>query len=185
MNTSKDYRDESESRNSALSTRPQPSPSASKAESKTSFAGTSYEKGRLKAREQKAENDKIIMQKLTLASQAVNLPLRLKNEIKRGGQDELLLQELLQTHPGLFTRPQPIGGIRTAIEIEHRGLGENRRQTNSATLKKKRHLHEISENKRKALKNYYEQLLKELNQSNSFLGKRAHSGNSFNALGVP
>lgn len=185
MNTSNDSRDESESRNSALSTRPQPSPSAPKAELKNSLPKKPSEISRLKPGESKAENNLSIIQKLRLASQAVTFPLKLPLESKRGGHEEPFLQEMLQNYPGLFQRPQPIGGIRTAIEVEHRGLGENKRQTNSAALRRKRYLLEISESKRKALKNYYEQLLKELNQSSSFLGKRAHSGNSYNALGVP
>jgi 7SK snRNA methylphosphate capping enzyme len=185
MNTSNDSKDESDSRNSALSTRPQPSPSAAKVERKNSLAKNHDDIGKLKIGDKKAENTLSIMQKLVLASQSVTLPLKLPLEVKRGGYEEPYLQELLQSHPGLFQRPHPIGGIRTAIDVEHRGLGETRRLTNNATLRKKRHLYEISESKRKSLKNYYEQLLKELNQSNSYLGKRAHSGNAFNALGVP
>lgn len=130
------------------------------------------------------KSDKIV-QNLVSYSQKMPFPVKLPIEDADVSLEHSLLHEFMRGNPSLFQRPSPIGGIRKAVEVEHRGLGEEKRQDNGFILKKRRMLHEQSEQNRRDRRNYYEQLLRELNNSSYSLGKRTSEGTGFNALGVP
>lgn len=131
------------------------------------------------------EKNNSILQKLMTYSQTVPFPVKLPIEDLSGSLEQSFLQEIVRNNPSLFQRPMPIGGIRTAVEVEHRGLGEEKRQDNGLALRKRRFLQEQSETNRRERRNYYDQLLKELSKSSGVLGKRTSEGTGFNALGVP
>ena len=80
-----------------------------------------------------------------------------------------------------FLQPPSINGTRIALEIEHRGLGEDRAENKTQVFRKRRFLKDKCERGRRQQKEYYEELLRDTARSDSSgLGKR-----KVNEIGVP
>lgn len=185
MRNSTEEKIATDSGDSAVSAKTQPTPKEEKP-GKTP-PGEEYKREQVTSSRKVTSQEKnnSILQKLMTYSQKVSYQIKLPLDECAESIEQSYLQDVVRSNPDLFQRPMPIRGIRTAVEVEHRGLGEEKRQDNIVALRRKRHLFEQSEQNRRERRNYYEQLLKDLSKSNGALGKRSSEGTGFNAFGVP
>lgn len=121
-----------------------------------------------------------------LHSFSLTCPFPLKLPMLEGRmKDEAFIEDLLLNSHGIFRRPEPITGSRLAVEVQHRGLGEDRPRDNSSTLRRRKLLQDRSDRSRRHRRDYYELLLHELEESAESLGKREGPRSLVNPLGAP